>query len=189
MTETAPSEHIELALTRMEWSRSILLDDLSNVDRGAVDWQPTKSTDTIATSILHIAGFEYILALELHHDKGTLPDPELWSIVKHGFRRNLDLDQIKGEGIEFYTKTLNRTRKLCVDAIKSVGSDKLQSAGEPFSRALSMTDLTPDQQKTMMGMARAKMTPGVFMAMALSDHEHYHRGQITLNNFLFKQQA
>lgn len=144
--------------------RQWLLHMIGDLSTEEIDFTPNKRTvESIGTLLIHIAGvewswiFEDIDGLEMDFEK-----------FKHGFalRSNVNIQQIKGNTIQFYITLLNEVRE------------------QVYQRLQSMTDA--DLEKTVEEGDKKFSIDWIFFHLV--EHEAMHVGQISLLKRLYKSQ-
>lgn len=168
-----------------ESHRDVLLDDLEGLTIEDLDRQIFPGTMSVGTSILHILGYEYLLTKGITLERGNSMNDERWDVIRHGFYRDLGLNQIEGRSPEFYTDLLAEVRAdtnaLLNEAERVVFQPPdfesvLLEFGEPPERA----------EKLAVGVVRKTMgAEQVNIPVTIAKHESYHRGQITFMKYLY----
>jgi uncharacterized damage-inducible protein DinB len=178
-----------LALQRY---REALLRDIEALDTGALDWQAAPQAVSIGTSLLHIAGVEFLVmsAVAMSRDDARpKPDRALWSALQPGFARELALSPCTGQSCSRYVDLLQQVR--------SASETVLSADWQPLSleqaqqSVLGQLGLDPDQQRRLQAtlglpLSIADGTRREPLILALIAHESYHRGQITQSKFLHR---
>lgn len=171
-----------------ERAREQLLRDLERVPDDVVSLTPELGTRTIAESLLHVAAFEFLVAVALAADRGRPVPVEVWEEVKPGLATEVGYDEPAGLTREDCLTRLERvrrfTRTVIGDGDTVLGDDDVRRALEALRERgadLGGADISVLRSRLASHFGRV---PVGAMLMA---HEEFHRGQILLQSYLFRQ--
>lgn len=144
----------------LERTRRSLRRRVEDLSKDVLDFSPEpKKVETIGTLLLHIAAvewgwiFEDIAGKEMEYEK--------W---KYGFPLRENINQIKGEDVEFYLSKLEEVRQDVFNFLKTLSDKDLDSIIEVDSEKVSIE----------------------WILFHLIEHEAMHIGQISVLNRLAK---
>ncbi|MFW9805895.1 MAG: DinB family protein [Candidatus Thorarchaeota archaeon] len=154
------SPRVALLFSMLERTRRSLRRRVEDLSKDVLDFSPEpKKVETIGTLLLHIAAvewgwiFEDIAGKEMEYEK--------W---KYGFPLRENINQIKGEDVEFYLSKLEEVRQDVFNFLKTLSDKDLDSIIEVDSEKVSIE----------------------WILFHLIEHEAMHIGQISVLNRLAK---
>lgn len=154
------SPRAALLFAMMEKARERLIKRVESLSNDVLDYSPHgRNIETIGTLLLHIAGVEWSWIFEDIND--TAMDYEKW---KHAFPLREGIDQLTGQGIQFYLDRLAEVRKEVYEWLKTIDDDYLE-------RTLQLGNTEVNVE---------------WIIFHLIEHEAMHIGQISILLRLFK---
>lgn len=170
-----PLEIIAL-LKSYHLSKQVLRKDLQKIDGAALDWRIKPGAITIASSILHIVGYEYLArSVMTGSDVLAAIETQEWEMYSEGFARDLFHTPIKNSSSSNHNLLLENCEKATHEAIGCLSAADL----ERVVRFFPMSELN---QERLVDICLRDLV------LQLLKHEQYHRGQITLLQYLYKNQ-
>ncbi|MGH7859878.1 MAG: DinB family protein [Candidatus Binatia bacterium] len=147
-----------------------------------LDWRKRPGDATISTMLLHVAGVELALtAVVAGRDAPaeiSREAPALWSRLRSGFPRILDVPGSEGLSLQSHLELLGSVRAHCEATVASRGVTVGDLDWRTGSARLAAP--TPEWEHVLPVLSEALRLHPTDWCMALVVHEAYHRGQITL---------
>ena len=184
------------SVREFEHCRSVLLRVLKGLSNEQLDFQIFPDAKPIGELLLHVAGFEFLMVAGARFLAGSKPENDLWRKLKSGFAREAGFAPPKGYPLEFYQGIL-RKFKTHNSPFQQRAADGLQKGishrrpHRPFARGRSQAQAT-HYQKIAAGVGTTFSDDGAEddkgetdLVNLLQLHETYHRGQITLQKYLY----
>lgn len=187
--EAMVDTEIKDLLRCLDIERGMLIKDIRELSVDQLDWQITDTAVTIGSTILHIAGWEYLVlnTMRLGKPSADFLESEEWAVYKAGFPRETASLVPQGYGIEFYSTHLEKTRRETKDYL--LESDRnLEEAIFSFYGVEDVYDQDgKGQYKSPKASDQLKKHLSIREAFInFVGHENYHRGQITLLKYLYR---
>ncbi len=175
-------DFIELAQLR----RNSLISAVENLNIKQLDWRFNNNAITIGSSLLHIAGFEFLTALAMKYKVPpfSILSSEEWKTYKCGYLRECKSMPPIGFHSEYYINLLIENRKIIYELIKSskYNFDEkyfyFYSTNDPFDVQSNGEFKDPKDHDKILSLSNK------LILMRLPQHDNYHRGQITLLKYL-----
>jgi hypothetical protein len=178
--------------------RRILDAYLERVDEDALHWKAFPDAVPIAETVLHIAGFEYLTIAALARGTEQNPDLDLWRRVSGGFARSAGFAASTDVDRSELVDTLGAVREETLRHLSRSDADlSVAGLGEAvtvLSRELEASGPPGNYAEVRRGYASSLADDGppegdgkVSLVRLLELHECYHRGQITLQGYLFRR--
>lgn len=164
-------------LQRYTYRRETLYRDLAQLTVEQLDWRPVQACTTIGTLLVHIAGIE---DLKIASMKGLAIhnrwQRSYWDKFRSGFAIELKIPGPQGYSIRYYLEILRTLQKNTSRYIRAIDQATLKKRS-PFY--IEGKDFQPGCFEELQNHA---------LLISILQHEQYHRGQIMLLKFLYKQQ-
>jgi hypothetical protein len=184
-----------------EYCRSVLLSVVGEPKTAQLDFLLLPDSKSTGEIILHIAGFEYLLISLACLHKGQEPDYELWQPLKPGFAREARFAAPRGLPFAYYRDLLARVRARTVRYFGEAQNQRKVRKETLFVEALvsrlcanDANDDAAAYEKLAAGAGRSIHDDGaidengqVDLVNLLVLHETYHRGHITLLNYIYSR--
>ena len=167
---------LEPLLRRYTYRRETLCRDLAQLTVEQLDWRPVQACTTIGTLLLHIAGIEdlkiaSIKGLNIHKRW----QQSHWEKLRPGFAIELKIPGPQGHTIGYYLEILRTLQKNTYRYIRTIDQATL-GRSSPFY--IEGKDFQPGCFEELQNHA---------LLISILQHEQYHRGQIMLLKFIYKQ--
>lgn len=141
-----------------------------------LDWQPVPRADSVGTHLLHIAGVEDLLVSAIEGlDVRARCQARDWDIYRPGFPLELDIDGPRGHTAGYYMEILRALECRFLELLADIDEEQL------FRCSLFYVD-GGEFQVDGLG-----QSPNHDLLIGALQHEQYHRGQIALLRFLYRQ--
>lgn len=189
------------SVIELECCRAVLLRAVADLSLEQLDYRMFPDTKSISEILLHVAGFEFLIASEARLLAGRMPNDEVWHKLKPGFSREVGFSRPEGQVIHDLLNILAEVREY---ALSYFGED-IRLRRVPASK-FSMAEMTaflqrrdPDgyceQYKKLAAGVGASIKDDspqndkgeIDLVALLQIHETYHRGQITLQKYFYSQ--
>jgi len=185
----------------LEHCRSVLLSVLGEPETAQLDFLLLPDSKSAGETVLHIAGFEYLLISLACLHNGQEPDHELWRPLRSGFAREGGFAAPRGLPFAHYRDLLAQVRARTVRYLgEAPGRRKVRKERllvKALASRLCANDATGDAaayDKLTAGAGRSIRDDGavdehgeVDLVNLLALHETYHRGQITLLKYIYSR--
>jgi hypothetical protein len=164
-------------LRRYSYRRETIYKDLAQLTVEQLDWQPAQACTTIGTLLLHIGGIEDLkIASMKGFDIHKRWQQSHWDKFRPGFAIELKISGPRGYSIGYYLEILRALQKNTSRYIRTIDQAMLKKSS-PFY--IEGKDFQPGCFEELQNHA---------LLISILQHEQYHRGQIMLLKFLYKQQ-
>lgn len=187
------------SMNELEHCRSVLLRRIKGLSREQLEFHIFPDSKSIGEILLHVAGFEFAIVSGTRLLAGHTPDHHLWRKLKPGFSRETGFPPPKGRSLDDYIEALaevrehtmsyfgeNAERRMVLKTRFSIGA---------LAALLRDNDPEPDvarYEKLAAGLCSSINDDGAEnekgetnLVNLLQLHETYHRGQITLEKYLY----
>jgi DinB superfamily len=186
-------------MNELEHCRSVLLRVLNGVSKEQLDFQVFPDSKSIGELLLHVAGFEFLIVSGARLPAGHTPHHRLWHKLKLGFSREAGLPPPKGRSLDDYMEALAEVREHTI-CYFGENAERRMIAKTRFpigalAALLRDNDPEPDIEhydKIATGVGSSISDDGAENQRGETDlvniltlHETYHRGQITLQKYLY----
>jgi DinB superfamily len=187
------------SVNELEHCRSVLLRVLKGISDEELDFQIFPDSKSIGELLLHVAGFEFLMVSGAHLLAGHEAHLHLWHNLKLGFSREAGWPPPKGRSLKDYLEALAEVRGQTVRYLGANAERRMVSKTTfpigALAGLLRDNDPEPDVEhyvKIAAGVGRSFSDDGaenqkgeVDLVNLLMLHETYHRGQITLQKYLY----
>ena len=190
---------LNCSMNELEHCRSVLLRTIKGLSRERLEFRIFPDSKSIGELLLHVAGFEFAIISGPRLLAGHTPDHRLWRKLKPGFSRETGFPPPSGRSLDDYIETLAEVRELTISYVGE-NAERRMLLKTRFSIAalaalLRDNDPEPDvvrYEKLAAGICASINDDGAEnergetnLVNLLQQHETYHRGQITLQKYLY----
>lgn len=190
---------LKTIMNELEHSRGVLLSAIRDLSNKKLDFLLFPDSKSIGEILLHVAGFEFLMI-----SAGSLltrgePDFGIWQKLKPGFSREGGFPAPTGYALDHYLAALAEIRERCVSYFGEQAERRLVAkATFPIvPLAMLLRDNDPDAEaqqyeKLATAVGTSFSDDGAVSQRGETDlvhllqlHETYHRGQITLQKYIY----
>jgi hypothetical protein len=191
----------EPGVAELEYCRSVLLRAVKDLCTKQLDFLIFPDSKSIGEILLHIAGFEFLMISVSAFKHGRNPDYDLWRILKPGFSREAGFLPPREYTLKHYLDVLSEVRGWTIRHFSQDLEHRMASKeGFPISELtgiLGDNDTDDDQHsydRLSSGVGTSFEDDGaenevgkIDITSLLRLHETYHRGQITLQKYVYSR--
>jgi hypothetical protein len=190
---------LETNVSELEHGRSILLRVIRNLPTEQLDFLVFPDSKSVGETLLHVAGFEFLMVSTAGLAIGNEPDFSMWQKLKSGFSREARFAAPRGYGLDHYLEILADVRERTLSYFGEQTQRRLVAKATfpivPLATLLWSNDPEADAQryeKLATGLGNSFSDDGAMNNRGETDlihllqlHETYHRGQITLQKYIY----